>query len=157
MIPLFADLSSLTGEITAAALILAFIAVITVLVLLFKFSTARREMVSGFAADIKRELANDAAPMRMDLKQPFEVVPGARHVDRETFDKEIKNAHGRITRERQELDAEIAELRKGLERISSEGEARDVRIHDRIDTLADELGETPRKTVDLLRATKGLL
>lgn len=56
-----------------------------------------------------------------------------------------------------EIDAEIAELRQGLEKISSEGEERDIRIHDRIDKLSTEVGETPRKTVELLRATKNLL
>ena len=79
------------------------------------------------------------------------------YVDRETFQSELKNTHGRITRERGELNTEIDTIRRELKKISADGEARDVRIHDRIDRLATDVAETPRKTVELLRTTKGLL
>ncbi|OAM89331.1 hypothetical protein AW736_13855 [Termitidicoccus mucosus] len=110
-------------------------------------------LLSRWLWDFLKHRREEAAQLEPRADPPLH----RQYVDRETFSKELTNVHGRIGRERGEVNQELAELREGLERISSDGEQRDIRIHDRIDKLATEVGETPRKTVELLRTTKGLL
>ena len=89
--------------------------------------------------------------------------------------KELHEAHGRISRERKELDAAIAKaeltqkeasqrldaelgaIRETLEANNDAGAAREQRINGRIDDLRDVVGDMPGRVVELLSKTKGLL
>jgi hypothetical protein len=65
-------------------------------------------------------------------------------------DDDLRNVHGRINRERSEVDQALAELK-----------AEDRRLRDKLDGEIKELNgridEVPQRTIALLRETKGLI
>ena len=98
------------------------------------------------------------------LAQPFVVKP---HDTWATKD-ELTQVHGRIGRERNEVNAMIAGVQSAASREiqavaaqvaqhAVDGEKRVVRINERIDALRDDIKDAPAATVALLRQTKGLL
>lgn len=53
--------------------------------------------------------------------------------------------------------AEHDRLSARVDKLTEESEQRIVRLHERIDALDDAIADTPAKTIELLKATKGLL
>lgn len=53
--------------------------------------------------------------------------------------------------------AEHDRLSARVDKLAEESEQRIVRLHDRIDDLDDAVARTPQETINLLKATKGLL
>lgn len=114
-------------------------------------------------------------PKPSGLPQPFTVSPHVEYVARPEFEKEIRNAHGRMNRERDEakalvlavaaentalrkkLDDDIAAMGDKLDANNRAGGERETRINGRIDDLRDTVSAMPAQVVSLLRATKGLL
>ncbi|MBX3736728.1 MAG: hypothetical protein KF715_08570 [Candidatus Didemnitutus sp.] len=78
--------------------------------------------------------------------QPLEVRENHATASR----KEIDELHGRIKRERLEVDAAIRELKEADIRITLKLETEIKDMNDRIDAV-------PERTIELLRATKGLI
>lgn len=103
-----------------------------------------------------------------ETPQPLMVQQHAEFVHKPDFDKAMREAHGRIGRERVEvnaaltkietghaaatvrLDAELSAVREQLVDNNKAGEARVVALHARINSLPSEI-------ISLLRSTKGLL
>lgn len=96
----------------------------------------------GGAVAVKK-LREPAAP---PTPQPLVVKQHAGEVSQGDLDQ----VHGRIKRERMELDAKIAELRS---------EAKDLRekLDYEIKELNDRITDVPQRTIALLRETKGLI
>lgn len=63
---------------------------------------------------------------------------------------EIDQLHGRIKREREELDREITALRQ-------EDKALREKLDKEINSLQDRIDAVPERTINLLRHTKGLI
>lgn len=76
-------------------------------------------------------------------------------------DDDMRNVHGRIGRERQELDLAIAREREAREKAVADLKAEDLRLREKLDGDIDELNaridSVPERTIKLLRETKGLL
>lgn len=53
--------------------------------------------------------------------------------------------------------AEHDKLSARVDQLAKESEERVVRLHSRIDDLDDAIADTPRRTIELLKSTKGLL
>lgn len=64
--------------------------------------------------------------------------------------EELKQAHGRMNREREELDAKIDEIRDQNQRLSEKVESTKDELQERIDVV-------PERVIKLLRETKGLI
>lgn len=99
-----------------------------------------------------------------ETPQPLMVQQHAEFVQKPDFDKAMREAHGRIARERIEINAAIsaqaaatADLADKIDRNNEAGSERESRINGRIDLLGDKVGEMPGKIVTLLRQTKDLL
>jgi len=99
-----------------------------------------------------------------ETPQPLIVQQHAEFVQKPDFDKALREAHGRIARERTEVNAAIAaqadataKLTEKLDRNNAAGAERENRINGRIDDLRDTVSEMPGKIVSLLRQTKDLL
>lgn len=99
-----------------------------------------------------------------DTPQPFVVQQHAEFVQKPDFDKAMREAHGRIGRERTEINAALAAAADTAAAVSAKldanneaGREREGRINERIDNLRDTVADMPRRTVELLRQTKGLL
>lgn len=102
------------------------------------------------------------------LPSPFVVQGQVKYVPEATFDAEIKQAHGRMNRERDEAKALIAAAERRLQleitrietqvgQYNTNAEARANRINERIDDLSDKVSDAPSQVVELLLKTKGLL
>lgn len=65
-------------------------------------------------------------------------------------DRQITEVHGRIKRERAEIDASIAELKR-------EDAALRVKLDQEIDELQERIDAVPHRVITLLRETKGLI
>lgn len=98
--------------------------------------------ILGGALALKK-LREPAAPV---APQPFLVKehPGV------VSQVEIDQVHGRIARERREVEEKIAELK-----------AEDTRLREKLDeeisTLQDRIDAVPERTINLLKSTKGLI
>lgn len=83
---------------------------------------------------------------RREIQSPLTV----RKHEEGVGEDEIKQVHGRIARERGEIEAKIADLR-----------AEDLRLRERLDRdiaeLHDRITHVPERTIKLLRETKGLI
>ena len=64
--------------------------------------------------------------------------------------EELKQAHGRIAREREELDTKIDELKEQAERLSE-------KVDSKIDKLQERVDLVPERVIKQLRETKGLI
>jgi hypothetical protein len=78
--------------------------------------------------------------------------------------KEMTDAHGRMSREKKERDAELDLMREEIAAIRLQvannhqaGEDRAAKIHDRINLLLEDNADLPLRVVELLKATKGLI
>lgn len=78
--------------------------------------------------------------------------------------EELRQAHGRMNREKEERDEEIGLIRTEIAGIRKQtidnheaGEARATKIHDRINALVVDNATMPLRVVTLLRETKGLI
>jgi len=83
---------------------------------------------------------------RREIQQPLTVQK-----QRETVsEEELRQVHGRIARERAEIDAQLTDLK-----------AEDVRLREKLDSdiadLHDRINSVPDRTIKLLRETKGLI
>lgn len=65
-------------------------------------------------------------------------------------DEEMTNVHGRIKRERLELDKQIEELKAEDRRLRE-------KLEHEIDNLQERIDLVPERTITLLRDTKGLI
>lgn len=85
-------------------------------------------------------------PAKDNLPQPLEVKPHAAVASK----AEIDQLHGRIKREREELDHQLQELR-----------AENRMLRDKLDNEINELqmriDSVPARVIELLRSTKGLI
>lgn len=63
---------------------------------------------------------------------------------------EMKQAHGRMTREKDEFDRQIRELKEEQERL-------DQKLDNKIDDLNERIDAVPERTINLLAKTKGLI
>lgn len=82
--------------------------------------------------------------------------------------QEMKEAHGRMSRERDEtralivaaegrMQAECSRIAAEVAGYNTNAEDRATRINNRIDDLSDKVAEAPEKVVEMLVRTKGLL
>jgi len=85
-------------------------------------------------------------PANAGLPQPLEVKAHAAIASK----SEIDQLHGRIKREREELDAQMHELR-------AENRLMREKLDNEINALQDRIDAVPRQVIALLRETKGLL
>jgi hypothetical protein len=88
------------------------------------------------------------------MDKPLKVQGTARYVEEEAFKTEITNVHGRIGRERKEVDAQLAEIKSAHIRQAETGEAHSVRLHARIDDLDRRVDHIPQRVIELLATTK---
>jgi hypothetical protein len=121
-----------------------------------------------------RTLRTPKATPPAPLPQPLAVTPGFVPVDRTEFAQKIKEAHGRMDREkaeraaeiaamkdatevlREKVDREVAAMRELVDENNKAGEARATRIHDRVDKLGEQIGHLPGQIVALLRGARDL-
>ncbi len=107
------------------------------------------------------------SPLVVKADEEFATVAAVKELDR--------LAHGRMSRERNEvnraiatmeadkraselrLDAELESIRKQIGDNHEAGESRANKIHDRINALVNDNATMPTRVVELLRTTKGLL
>jgi len=119
-------------------------------------------------------LIRDLRTKKEETPQPFVVAEHSAPVSKPDFDKAIKEAHGRMNREKAERDAEVAAMKAATDGLrdkvdrevdamrdlvtesTTAGEARANRIHDRIDTVSKQVADMPREIVGLLRNAKDL-
>lgn len=130
-----------------------------------------REMQAGRAAlveEVRVQLEAGAKAQQVEVQSPLTVAQHVTYVPRAEFDAEIKQAHGRMNRERDDaralikaaeerMQAECNRIAHDVAVYNTNGEERARRINERIDDLRDEVAGTPAATVRLLRETKGLL
>jgi hypothetical protein len=95
----------------------------------------------GGAVGVKMLRAKETA-----TPQPFVVTA---HQDSAT-QQQLKEVHGRIARERLEIDKAIEERRQETQAVNA-------RLDREIKDLRDDVVDVPRQVVALLRETKGLL
>jgi len=97
--------------------------------------------------------------------QPLIVQGHVQFVPREEFDKEIKQAHGRMNRERddaaravrelaQRLDGDLAKLTKQVADYNTDANGRANSINGRIDDLRDVIAAMPGELVSLIRSAQ---
>ena len=114
---------------------------------------------AAFVAEVKRELSATPEPQAMTLPQPFTVQPHTEFVQKPDFDKAIREAHGRMNRERDDatariaavaasaaavrehLDAELVAIREQLAGNNQAGEERATKLHDRINAMLESTSE----------------
>ena len=119
-------------------------------------------------------LIRDLRAKKEETPQPFVVAEHSAPVAKPDFDKAIKEAHGRMNREKVERDAELLAMRDATdalrEKVEKEvdamrrlveareasGEARANRINDRIDVLSKAVAEMPDRLFALIRNAKNL-
>lgn len=96
------------------------------------------------------------------IPNPLIVQKGTKFVEETAFEKADKEAHGRISRERKEVDAVIKALAERLEtdigklgnqvgKYNENAELRTGRINDRIDQVNDAITALPRQMLQLIR------
>ena len=90
-----------------------------------------------------KEIRKPTAPA---TPQPFEVKAHTAAASK----SEIDQLHGRIKREREELDAQLHELR-------AENRLLREKLDDEISALQDRIDAVPQRVITLLRETKGLI
>jgi hypothetical protein len=126
-------------------------------------------IIGGLAAWKSYRAKDPETPQPLVVQQHTEFVP------RPDFDKAMREAHGRMNRERDEanakiaavaetaalvrekLDGELAAMSAKIDANNDAGREREGRINDRIDAVRDTVATMPERTVNLLRSTKGLL
>lgn len=96
--------------------------------------------VVGLLVGIKSLRSSDSVP------QPLEVKAHAGVVGQD----DLTEVHGRISRERREIDAQIKELQEEDRRLREKHDKEIRELHDRID-------DVPPRTIELLKNTKGLI
>lgn len=97
-------------------------------------------------------------PQTVDVhNKPLVVSAHRKFVEEERFNQELKEVHGRLSRERKELDQQITEIRREHKEEISAANKRFENITNRLDELRDDISDAPTKTVELLQRTKGLL
>jgi flagellar biosynthesis/type III secretory pathway M-ring protein FliF/YscJ len=107
-------------------------------------------VVAAFLASI---IANIVLVAQRSKTQKREIGPSPLLVqEQETYAtrKQIDEAHGRMSRERKEIDLLIAQLREEDTRLRQ-------KLEEEIKDLRQIVDEIPEKTIDLLRKTKGLI
>lgn len=77
--------------------------------------------------------------------------------------EELRQAHGRMNREKADHDAELELMREEIAAIRGNvtsnhqaGEDRAAKIHDRINLLLSDNADIPLRVIELLKATKAL-
>lgn len=106
--------------------------------------------------------------------QPLEVKPHARLAKWEELETVKNEAHGRISRERKEIEAAIARvelqnrelgeridrdlqgIRDSIQANHEAAEKRVERINGRIDALVDEVAQVPAEVVSMIRNAKSI-
>lgn len=150
----------IAGIVLGGVLVLALIA----FWLLREFQAGRAALVE----EVRLQMDAAAKPQSVEVQSPLTVAKHVTYVPRDEFVSEIKQAHGRMNRERDEaralihaaeerMQAECKRIAADVANYNAQGEDRARRINERIDDLRDQVSSTPAATVRLLRETKGLL
>ena len=117
MLPLFlAEVPDWLPVFSILALGLALFALFGLILLL----RGLRELRSGLSEEVRRELDSTAQPTRVEVQSPLEFKQHAGSVSRE----ELKQVHGRIERERREVDAAIQSVAAAAEKRADKTDAK---------------------------------
>jgi hypothetical protein len=87
---------------------------------------AAQNLRAGIASEIGRELQKSREASPVSVQQPLIIKPEAQIVTQEELTKIDKNLHGRLSRERLEIDAQIR-------RVEQVAEKRSEKIEDKLD------------------------
>lgn len=139
--PSFAELPPWLPYLAGSAIAIALLALFGLLLLL----RGLRELRSGVAEEVRRELAAGGEAARVQVQSPLEIKAHAGVVTR----REWEETHGRISRERREVDAEI-------KRVEAAAEKRTDKIEAKLDENSRLTTETRSDVRNLTQQTSSL-
>lgn len=146
MTPLcFAEISDSMPWFILACVLVAIVAMVGLGIIL-KFL---KELRTNIAEELKREISSAREPAPMAVQQPLVVTPHAAPISHAQVEQMDKEVHGRISRERKEIDVRAAKLEQSLAELDTALDEQTREINDRIDKI-------PGRTIELLNATKQL-
>lgn len=114
--PILAEIPDWLPVFSMLAIGLALVALFGLILLL----RGLRELRTGLTDEVRRELKSGDQPTRMDVQSPLEIKAHAGVATRE----ELKQVHGRIERERRELDAAIIAVAHTAEKRADKTDAK---------------------------------
>ncbi|MCS6244658.1 MAG: hypothetical protein H2172_12465 [Opitutus sp.] len=99
---------------------------------------------------------------KAETPQPLIIKGHVRYVEHAEFEKEMKQAHGRMNREKEEarlaleafakrFEADLGSLARQVNAYNTNAEARTDRINERIDGLRDAVAGMPQEILQLIR------
>lgn len=145
MTPLFAALPDI-GYLLIVCVVIAVAALVGIAAIL-RFL---RDMRAAIADELRREIAKAQETPTIAVQQPVEVTEHAGIASRIDLEKVRTEAHGRIKREREEINLSLAQLREEDTRLRA-------KLDEEIKELRQLMDDIPERTISLLAKTKGLL